>query len=140
VVVGQTGVWMRATFREELLHKLDVMYLYFQNWIDVAKALGVGRKYVTKVRRDESSPGRKFMAKLDTEYRIAWHRVEANIAANRRADEGSPYLEAWRARRKHHNVGYHGTRRAKRKSGKSQRPTEKKPGRKPDDGASSVHA
>jgi hypothetical protein len=126
VVVGQTGMWMRATFREELMHKLDVMYLHYQNWTDIADVLGCCQQFMVRLRQNLSTPSRAFMARLDTEYRVAWHQVEANIAANRRADEGSPQLTRWREKRKQHNVGYRNTKRAKRESGRSQRPTKKR--------------
>jgi len=121
---GESGLPMRPTFHEDLVHKLDVMFLHHQAWGEVAAVLGCSQACLTHLRNGRTTAGRKLLAKLDTEYRIVWHQINLNLRAGRRVDEGSPRLEKWRAKRKDQNVGYHGTRRAKRESGRSSRPAQ----------------
>lgn len=137
---GKSGIPMRPTFREDLLHKLDILYLHYQHWGDVAEALGRSQSFVCNLRADRTTAGRTFLAKLDTEYRVAWHRIDMNLRAGRRVDEGSPVLERFREKRKAHNVGYRNTRRAKRESGRSSRPTKSRAVGQPADSATSSEA
>jgi len=95
---GGIGIPMRPAFRDDLLHKLNVLYLHFQKWEDVCAELKVTDGFVHGLRVNKTTPGRAFLARLDNLYRVIWLAVDANVKKGKRVDEGAPRLLKWRER------------------------------------------